>query len=144
MGKVVFSLVSKDSEKNYLQASATSPSFSATTSFNCQNKDLVEFGKKIKGFPKAADQRLDYSIGSGKGKAIFMFKTIKETGLCELWIKIKGLEDDQGNGAEAFFPIDYLEPSAIEAFSIELIKIGTGHSNLAELKNKFEKNKSPA
>ena len=38
--------------------------------------------------------------------------------------------------------LDYLEPAAIENFSRELIKMGTGHTKSAELKNQFEKDKT--
>jgi hypothetical protein len=141
MGKVVFTLVSKQTDNCYVQALATSPSFSAITSFHCPSKTLIEFGKRIKGFPKAFDEKLDYSIGAGKGKADFRFQTVESTGLCEAWVKIKGLEDEHGQSAEAYFPIDYLEPASIDAFSLDLIKMGTGNIKIAELKNRFEKEK---
>lgn len=139
MGKVVLNLVSKQGDTCYLQATASSPSFSAVTTFNCQGKSLVEFGKLIKGYPHENDERAEYSLGAGKGRADFAFKTVGDSGLCELWIRFKGLEDEQGQSPEAYFPIDYLEPSSIGTFSMELIRIGTGNGKTAELKNRFEK-----
>ncbi len=138
MGKVVFTLVSKQMETCYVQAQASSPSFSATTSFNCSAKALVDFGKRIKGFPKS-DGKLEFSIGAGTGKAEFTFKTVGDAGNCECWVRVRGLGDDQGQSPEAFFPIDYLETGFIDAFSQELVKMGTGHGTTAELKNRFEK-----
>ena len=139
MGRITLTLVSQDKDTCYLQAAAKSPSYSAVTSFSCNTKALVEFGKAIKGFPRSTDETEEYSLGAGMGKAEFTFQTVSATGLCELWVRIKGLQGEAGQSAEAFFPIDYLEPSAIEAFSRELIKLGTGHSKAAELKNQFEK-----
>lgn len=139
MGRITLSLVSQDKDTLYIQATAKSPSYSAITSFSCNTKALVEFGKSIKGFPRAAGETEEYSLGSGMGRAEFTFQTVSSTGLCELWVRIKGLHGEAGQSAEAYFPIDYLEPSAIEAFSRELIKLGTGHSKAAELKNQFEK-----
>jgi hypothetical protein len=138
MGQVVFTLVSKHADTCYVQAAANSPSFSAVTTFNCPAKALVEFGKRIKGFPKSEDI-LEYSIGAGKGKAEFNFRSVGDTGNSECWIRIRGLEDEQGQSPEAYFPIDYLDTSFIDNFSQELIKMGTGHSTTAELKNRFEK-----
>ena len=142
MGKVVLNIVSQDKDQCYLQALAKSPSYSAVTSFNCLSKHLVEFGKAIKGFPGSMDEKEEYSIGAGMGRAEFSFRTVASTGLCECWVRIKGLHEEAGQSAEAFFPIDYLEPAAIESFSRELIKMGTGHSKAAELKNQFEKDKT--
>ena len=139
MGRITLTLVSQDKDTCYLQATAKSPSYSAVTSFSCNSKALVEFGKSIKGFPRASNETEEYSLGAGMGRAEFTFQTVPATGLCELWVRIKGLQGEAGQSAEAFFPIDYLEPSAIEAFSRELIKLGTGHSKAAELKNQFEK-----
>jgi hypothetical protein len=139
MGRITLTLVSQDKDQCYLQATAKSPSYSAVTSFTCNTKDLVEFGKAIKGFPRASDETEEYSLGSGMGRAEFTFVTVPGTGHSELWVRIKGLQGEVGNAAEAYFPIDYLEPAAIEAFSRDLIKLGTGHSKAAELKNQFEK-----
>lgn len=139
MGKVVFTLVSKQTDTCYVQAQATSPSFSAVTSFNCLAKTLVEFGKKIKGFPKHTDEKLEFSLGAGKGKAEFTFRTVGDGGNSECWVRIKGLEDEQGQSPEAYFPIDYLETGFIDAFSQEVVRMGTGHGTSAELKNRFEK-----
>lgn len=139
MGRITLSLVSQDKDTLYIQATAKSPSYSAVTSFSCNSKALVEFGKSIKGFPRAADETEEYSLGAGMGRAEFTFQTVPSTGLCELWVRIKGLHGEAGQSAEAYFPIDYLEPSSIEAFSRELIKLGTGHAKAAELKNQFEK-----
>lgn len=142
MGKVVLNIVSQDKDQCYLQALAKSPSYSAVTSFNCLSKNLVEFGKAIKGFPGSLGEKEEFSIGAGMGRAEFSFQTVPSTGLCECWVRIKGLHEEAGQTAEAFFPIDYLEPAAIETFSRELIKMGTGHSKMAELKNQFEKDKT--
>lgn len=139
MGKVVLNLVSRDTDISHVQALANSPSFSAVTSFRCENKVLMEFGQKLKGFPKSVNERVEYVIGAGKGKAEFNFKTIGGTTQCELWVRLNGLEDDQGKIAEAHFPIDYLEPDSISAFSSDLIKMAKGTCQLAELKNRFEK-----
>ena len=76
MGKVVLNLVSRDTEISHVQVLANSPSFSAITSFRCENKVLHDFGIKLKGFPKSVDERVEYVIGAGKGKAEFNFKTI--------------------------------------------------------------------
>lgn len=141
MGKLVLTLVSRQMDTCYIQAAATSPSFSAVTTFNCLGKTLVDFGRTIKGYPKATDERVEYTIGAGMARADFSFHTF-ETGLCELWVRIKGLEDEHGQSAEAYFPIDYLEPSSIGTFSQELIRMGTGNGKTAELKNRFEKDKS--
>ena len=142
MGKVVLNIVSQDKDQCYLQALAKSPSYSAVTSFNCLGKNLVEFGKAIKGFPGSMGGKEEFSIGAGMGRAEFSFQTVASTGLCECWVRIKGLHEEAGQSAEAFFPIDYLEPAAIENFSRELIKMGTGHTKVAELKNQFEKEKT--
>ncbi len=142
MGKVVLTLVSKDNDMCYLQALASSPSYSAVTSFHCQSKTLVEFGKRIKGFPKSTNETEEYSIGAGKGKAEFSFQVYGSLDNCELWVRIKGLQGELEQNAEAYFPIDYLDNTAIEAFSRDLIKLGTGHTKVAELKNKFEKDKA--
>ncbi|MDQ2999966.1 MAG: hypothetical protein M3Y08_01705 [Fibrobacterota bacterium] len=142
MGRVTLTIVSQDKDQCYLQALAKSPSYSAVTSFNCLSKNLVEFGKAIKGFPSTATEKEEFTIGAGMGRAEFSFQTVPTTGLCELWVRIKGLHEEDGQIAEAFFPIDYLEPAAIESFSRDLIKMGTGHSKSAELKNQFEKEKA--
>jgi hypothetical protein len=139
MGRITLTLVSQDKEQCYLQALAKSPSYSAVTSFSCTSKALVDFGKAIKGFPHAAGETEAFSLGAGMGKAEFTFLTVASTGLCELWVRIKGLQGEAGQAAEAYFPIDYLEPAAIDAFSRDLIKLGTGHAKAAELKNQFEK-----
>lgn len=138
MGKLVLSLASKTDELLYLQAQAESPAFTARTSFYCKSQSLVDCGKKLKGFPRASHDNLEFSIGEAKRKADFHFQTVVSTGQCELWIRIKGIEDEQGKSAEAYFPIDYLDASAIDSFSRELLKLGTGHSKSAEIKNKFE------
>jgi hypothetical protein len=142
MGRVVLTIVSQDKDQCYLQALAKSPSYSAVTSFNCLSKTLVDFGKAIKGFPGAMGETEDFSIGAGMGRAEFSFQTVASSGLCECWVRIKGLQGEAGQNAEAFFPIDYLDASAIESFSRELIKMGTGHGKTAELKNQFEKEKA--
>lgn len=139
MGRITLTLVSQDKDQCYLQALAKSPSYSAVTSFSCTAKALVDFGKAIKGFPRSADESEEHSLGSGMGRAEFNFVTVPGTGHCELWVRIKGLQGEVGHAAEAYFPIDYLEPSSIEAFSRDLIKLGTGHAKAAELKNQFEK-----
>lgn len=141
MGKVVFTLVSKVADTCYVQAQASSPSFSAVTTFNCPAKTLVEFGKRIKGFPKSEDV-LEYSIGAGNGRAEFNFKAVGDAGNCECWVRIRGLGDEHGQNPEAHFPIDYLETGFIDTFSQELVKMGTGHGTTAELKNRFEKAKA--
>jgi|SRR5690606_6221246 len=139
MGRVVLTLVSRDANLSHVQVLATSPSFSAITSFHCENKILAEFGAKIKRFPKAAAERVEYIIGAGKGKAEFNFKTVDGAGQCELWVRLNGFEEDRGMIAEAHFPIDYLEPDSISAFAAELVKMSTGSAQFAELKNRFEK-----
>ena len=139
MGRITLTLVSQDKDQCYLQALAKSPSYSAVTSFSCTAKALVDFGKAIKGFPRSAGDTGEYSLGSGMGRAEFTFITVVSTGLCELWVRIKGLQGEAGQSAEAYFPIDYLETSAIDAFSRDLIRLGTGHAKAAELKNQFEK-----
>ncbi len=141
MGKIVLNLVSRDEEISHVQVLAKSPSFSAVTSFRCDNKILMEFGQKIKGFPRSTNERAEYVIGAGKGKAEFNFKTIGGTTQCELWVRLNGLDDDEGKIAEAHFPIDYLEPDAIAAFAADLVKMSKGTCQLAELNNRFEKNK---
>ena len=142
MGKVVLTIVSQDKDQCYLQALAKSPSYSAVTSFNCVSKNLVDFGKAIKGFPGILGGKEEFSIGAGMGRAEFSFQTVASTGLAECWVRIKGLHEEAGQTAEAFFPIDYLDAAAVETFSRELIKMGTGHSKTAELKNQFEKEKT--
>jgi len=142
MGKVVLNLVSRDTEISHVQVLANSPSFSAITSFRCENKVLHDFGIKLKGFPKSVDERVEYVIGAGKGKAEFNFKTVGGTTQCELWVRLNGLDDDEGRIAEAHFPIDYLEPDSIAAFASDLTKMAKGTCQIAELKNRFEKNKS--
>jgi hypothetical protein len=138
MGKVVLTLVSKHADTCYVQAAANSPSFSAVTTFNCPAKALVEFGKRIKGFPKSEDV-LEHSMGAGNGKIEFNFKAMDDAGNSECWLRIRGLGDEQGHSPEAYFPIDYLETAFIDHFSQELVKMGTGHGTTAELKNRFEK-----
>ena len=142
MGKIALTIVSQDKDQCYLQAVARSPSYSASTSFSCLSKSLLDFGKAIKGFSGSLGEKEDFSIGAGMGRAEFSFQTVASTGLCECWVRIKGLQEEAGQTAEAFFPIDYLDTSAIEAFSRELIKMGTGHGKSAELKNQFEKEKA--
>jgi hypothetical protein len=138
MGKLALSLASKTDDLFYVHAQAESPAFTARTSFYCKSQSLVEFGKKLKGFPRNSQDTFDFSIGDAKRKADFNFHTVVSTGQCELWIRIKGIEDEQGKSAEAYFPIDYLDAAAIDSFSRELLKLGTGHSKSAEIKNKFE------
>jgi hypothetical protein len=139
MGRITLTLVSQDKDQCYLQALAKSPSYSAVTSFTCTAKALVDFGKNLKGFPRSPSETGEYSLGAGMGRAEFTFITVASTGLCELWVRIKGLQGEAGQSAEAYFPIDYLESAAIEAFSRDLVKLGTGHGKAAELKNQFEK-----
>jgi hypothetical protein len=139
MGRITLTLVSQEKDQCYLQALAKSPSYSAVTSFTCMAKALVDFGKGLRGFPRSPGETGEYSLGAGMGRAEFTFITVPSTGLCELWVRIKGLQGEGGQTSEAYFPIDYLESAAIEAFSRDLIKLGTGHGKAAELKNQFEK-----
>ena len=90
-------------------------------------------------FPKSATEKSQYTLGlgKGKGKAEFNFHSLG-AGMCELWIRLTAQTDDAGNTAEAYFVIDYLEISSIEAFSKELIRMGDNKIKVAELKNKFE------
>src|SRR4051812_39251499 len=108
MGKLVLNVASKAEDMLYVHAWAESPAFSAKTSFYCTGKSLVECGKKIKGFPRANNDKLEFSLGDGKTKADFLFKTVGASGQCELWERLKGSEDEHGQSAESFFPIDYL------------------------------------
>ncbi len=138
MGKLLLTVTSKSKDLFYISAMAESPSFMAKTGFYCKGLKLVELGKSIKGFPKDEADSMEFSLGESKVMAEFHFRSVKNAGHCELWVKIKGVEDERGNSAESYFPIDYLDAAAIDNFSKELIRLGTDHSSKAEIKNRFE------
>ena len=140
MGKVVIKLTSAHSNPVGLHVHADSPSFSANTLLNCEIGSVGELGRKLKGFPKSAQEHVEFSlgIGKGKGKAEFLFHTLGNSSACELWIKLTAQVDDTGKAAEAYFAIDYLDPVSIDTFARELLKMGENRVKIAELKNRFE------